>query len=430
MKSKNFEKYFNAVNYLESIQNLPQDDYFVKKTGRSIFLKRLKYFLKQIGNPHQGLKYIHVGGTSGKGSVANMIQSVLVEAGYKTGLYTSPFPTTSIEKIKVNNLLIDPLELAKIVEDIKPAIDKTYTHSPFGRPSYFEIFTTIAFIYFKKQKCDYVVLEVGLGGRHDATNIIPVPEITIINKIDYDHTEILGKTLVEITKEKAAIIKPKTVFFTSSQNHPTVLKIFRKTCQKNQAEFNLVKPAKQTYKLNLLGRHQQENAALATAVCLRLGISENIIKTGLSKVKLSCRTEVIQKNPMVILDGAHNISKLKTTTKVIKNLTYKKLYTIIALTNDRNAAQVFKEIVSLSDYLFLTRFQNTSRKCYPPVKLAEKIKSNKQTEIFLDPKMALQKALKLTGKNDLILITGSFYLAGELRKHWRSEEDILEKRKI
>lgn len=426
----NFDKYYQAVQYLESIQNLPQADYFVKKTGRSIFLKRLNYFLNLIGNPHQGLKYIHIGGTSGKGSVANMIQSILVETGYKTGLYTSPYPTTSIEKIKVNNQLIDPAEFTRIVDDLKPAIDKTYQKSPLGRPSYFEIFTTIAFIYFKKQKCDYVILEVGLGGRHDATNIIPAPKITVINKIDYDHTEILGKTLREIALEKAAIIKPKTIFFTTSQNNKKVLEIFKKACQKNQAEFNLIKPPKIKYQLSLLGQHQQNNAELAAQVCRKLNAHETKIKTGLKKVKLSCRMEIIKRKPMVILDGAHNVSKIKTTVEAIKNLTYQKLYTIIALTNERNGNQIFKELEKISDYLFITKFNSHHRKCYPPLKLVKKLKTNKPTEIFLDPQMALAKALKLASKDDLILVTGSFYLAGELRKHWRPEEKILKEKKI
>jgi dihydrofolate synthase/folylpolyglutamate synthase len=427
---KNFQKYFAAVKYLESIQNLPQDDYFIKKTGRSIFLKRLEYFFNQNGNPHKNLKYIHIGGTSGKGSVANMIQSILTEAGFKTGLYTSPYPTTSIEKIKINNLLIDPEEFVKIVESLKPAIDKTYVQSPYGRPSYFEIFTAIAFVYFKKQKCDYVVLEVGLGGRHDATNIIPTAKITIINKIDYDHTELLGKTLSQIAREKAAIIKPKTTFFTTSQNNNEVLKIFKKTCEKNHAEFNLVDLKNSSYQLNLLGKHQKCNAELAKAAAKKLGVSEEKIKAGLSKTKMSCRTEIIQKNPMVILDGAHNVSKIKTTVETIKNLTYKKLYIIIALTNERNANQIFKEVVSLADYLFITRFQNTAKKCYPPLKMMKKLNLKKPAKVFLDPQMALNQALKIANKEDLILITGSFYLAGELRKHWRSETSILERRKI
>lgn len=425
-----FKKYYQSVQYLESIVNLPQPDYFTKKSGRDLFLKRFDYFLKLLGQPQKNLKYIHVGGTSGKGSVATMIQSILTEAGHKTGLYLSPHPTTTIERIKVDNLLINPDEFAKLIEQLKPAIDKAYVTSPYGRPSCFEILTALAFLYFKQKKCEYAVLEVGLGGRYDATNIITQAEITAINLIDYDHTQILGETLIKIAREKAAIIKPKTVFFTTSQNNKEVLDIFKKTCQKNKVKFNIVKPPIKQHKLNLLGQHQQNNAQLALEICLELGASENKIKDGLKKVKMPCRAEIIQKNPIVILDGAHNVSKMKTTVEIIKNLTYKKLYIIIALTNTRNPVEIFTNIKPLANHLFITRYQSTEQKCFPPLEMANKLKSAKPIEIFLDSQMALDKALKMANKNDLILVTGSIYLAGELRKHWRSEQKILLERKI
>ena len=441
----NFQKYYQAVKYLESLNRLPQEDYLVKKNGRQIFLKRLKYFLKLLGNPQQNLKYIHVGGTSGKGSVAAMIQSILTEAGFRAGLFTSPFCTTSIEKIKVGNLLISSAEFTKIVDELKPKIDLCYQKSPFGRPSYFEVFVAIALIYFKQKKCDYAVLEVGLGGRFDATNIIPTPTITVINVVDYDHTEILGKTLTAIAKEKAAIIKPKTIFFTPSQN-TKVLKILKTFCQKNQAEFNLVSETDYHYSTNLLGSHQQKNAALATAVCQKLKINETKIRLCLKKVKLPCRLEIIRRKPLVILDGAHNISKMKTTAEFINNLTnstssgstrsgikeltYQKLYLIIGLTNQRSPSQIFGQIKNLADYIFVTRYQSNAKRCYPPKKLAKKLKAKKPTRIFLDAELALKEAIKKAKGNDLILVSCSLYLAGEIRNTWRSESAILKERKI
>lgn len=415
---------------MESIQNIAQDDYFIKKTGRSIFLKRMGALLKELGNPHLGVNYIHIGGTSGKGSVANMIQSILTQAGYKTGLFTSPYPTTSIEKIKINKQLISPDEFAKLTEKIKPAVDRVYLRSPYGRPSYFEIFTAIGFLYFKQHHCDYVVLEVGLGGRHDATNIIPQADITVINRIGYDHTEILGKTLSQIAKEKAAIIKPRTIFFTTNQNSPKVLNIFKEACRKNQVPFNVVKTPTTRYQLKLLGEHQQDNAQIAEQVARYLKIDNQTIRTGLSKVKMSCRTEIIQTKPLVILDGAHNQSKIKTTLQIIDNLTYQKLYLIIALTNERNATEIFKEISTKADQIIITRHLSPSRRCYPPKKIAAKLKSKKPIMIFLDPFQALKQALNQANKNDLILVTGSFYLAGLLRQHWRDESKILTERKI
>ncbi|MDD2807834.1 MAG: bifunctional folylpolyglutamate synthase/dihydrofolate synthase [Patescibacteria group bacterium] len=427
--NKNFDRYYQAVEYLESISNLPQPDYFKVKSGRSLFLDRFAFFLKLLGNPQRGQKYIQVGGTSGKGSVATMIQSILTEAKFKTGLYLSPHPTTTIERIKIGNLYIAPGEFADIIEALKPAIDKAYQISPYGRPSYFEILTAVAFIYFKKKRCDYVVLEVGLGGRFDATNIISKAAVTIINTIGFDHTDILGNTLEKIAGEKAAIIKPRTKFFTTAKNTAGVRKIFEQACKRHGVTMRIISTPKTPYQLKLLGHHQQTNAALAAAAAESLGINPKKIKAGLSKVEMSCRLEIIHKKPLLILDGAHNESKILSLAKFIGNLTYQKLYLIMALTRDRNPSQVFKKILPLADHITITRYRSSERKCYPPKDLADKLKTNKPIEIFLDSDMALNKVLAKAKLDDIIVVAGSFYLAGELRKRWRSETKILNERK-
>lgn len=427
--NRSYKKYLEAIRYLESMSNIKQPDYLTTTRGRSLFLRRFRYFLHLLGNPQRDGRYIHVGGTSGKGSVATMIQSILTEAGFKTGLYTSPYPTTFAEKIKINHQLISATALTELIEMIEPAIDAAYTHSPYGRPSWYEISTALALLYFKQQQCDYAVLEVGLGGRYDATNVIPTPVATVINKIGFDHVELLGKTLEKIAQEKAGIIKPKTQFFTPSTNPPAVLKIFERVCRRQGVALQLVKPPKTTYRLKLIGRHQQHNAAIAQAVCQRLGVPEPIIRRGLGRVRLACRLEIIQRKPFVIIDGAHNESKLETTVSALRDLTYRKLYLIIALTHERDPLRVFKKIIPLADHLYVTRYFSTMRACYSPLALAAKLKKAKKKKIFLDPRRALNEALRLAGPSDLILITGSLFLAGELRKHWRSEERIVADRR-
>jgi len=253
-----------------------------------------------------------------------MIHTVLTTAEFNAGLYTSPNVTTPIEKIKVKNQLISPTEFVEILNAIKPAIDYAYQYCPYGRPSWFEVYTAMSFIYFKNKKCDYVVLEVGLGGAFDATNIIKSPKITIINKISIDHIDQLGNTISEITKEKAGIIKPKTIFFTPTTNSPAVLKILKQACQKVGVEFNLISAPKEKIKLKMIGYHQQINAAIAKAACQKLGIKNQIITQGLAKTTMACRFEIIQKNPTIILDGAHNESKIESVVKNIKNLTHSK----------------------------------------------------------------------------------------------------------
>src|SRR3989344_1733920 len=236
---KNFTQYYQAVAYLTGLRHIPiQADYErpLPQARRSFFLKRFAYFLRLLGNPHKKLRYVHVGGSTGKGSVATMIQAILTDAGYTTGLFTSPYTTTTIEKFQVGKRLIAPQEFADLVERIKPAIDRCYTASPYGRPSYFEICTAIAFLYFVQKKCQYAVIEVGLGGKYDSTNVIPPPAITIVNSVDHDHTELLGHTLQQIAKEKAGIIKPGTVFLTGP-NRPAVVRVLHDRCKQLRVPF-------------------------------------------------------------------------------------------------------------------------------------------------------------------------------------------------
>lgn len=424
-----FHPYYKAVKYLESIPIISKADYFTKKSGRSLFLKRFAYFLDLLDNPQDDLKFIHIAGSTGKGSVAYMVESILTQAKYNTGLYTSPHCTTTIERFKAGGKFISPNEFTKIVNDLKPKITQAAKHSPYGRPSYFEILTAIAFLYFKKQKCYYVVLETGLGGRYDSTNIIKQAEATIINLIDFDHVDILGQKLINIAKEKAAIIKPKTTVFTTSKNEKAVIKILRLACQKNKTKLKVVRPPKTKYRLPLLGDHQQDNAEIAAQVCAGLGVSLTNITAGLQKIKMPCRFEIIQTNPTIIIDCAHNESKMNSTIKILENLTYKKLYPIIALTKERDAKKIFKRLISKADKVFITNFTTDKRKKYLAKDLAKDLQITNAI-ICTKPLTALTKARNLANNEDVILITGSIYLAGEIRNHFIKEKVILKNRQI
>lgn len=418
-----FDRYYKTINFLEGLSNLPlRGDYMIDKHHAGVYLKRMRYFLNLLGNPDKDLKFIHIAGTSGKGTVTNMIHEILCASGKKVGSFTSPFVITSIEKIKVNNKYISPDEFADTVDYLKSFIDKTYTEGPYGRPSYFEIFLAIALLYFKSQKCNWVVLEVGLGGRFDATNVIGKPIITAITNIDYDHTELLGKTLKKIAFDKAGIIKRGSVFFTTEQR-PTLLKIFDEVCDKIGVSI---------HKLSLQSNYHEYNKELATTIAKHLGITEKHIDRGIKNARLMCRFEVVQKKPWVILDGAHNRAKIKTTIDNLKQFRFEKLYLIIGISDNKNHISMLKQIIPPADYVFFTRFQNKDRKCAHPKELFKKAKKylgeKAGAEILLDPERALIRALKKAGQKDLILIVGSFFLAGEIRKFWFLEEKILEKR--
>lgn len=423
-KTKAHIKYHEAITYLESFTNLPlEGDYMIDRNNLEVYIKRMKYFLKLLGNPHKNLKYIHIAGTAGKGTVTSMVHEILHSAGKNVGSFSSPSVTTSLEKIKVGGQYIAPDELADIVESLKPYIDEAYMHGPYGRPSYFEIFLAIAFIYFKNKKCDWVVLEVGLGGRYDATNVIEKPVVTAITNIDYDHTELLGKTLTRIAYEKAGIIKNDSVLFTTEQRQH-ILKIFKNICKSKYTTFN-----KLTSRDNTGG----QNELLATAIAKYIGIDDNSIATGIHNAKLPCRFEIIQEKPIVILDGAHNRSKVKSTTDHLKRINYKKLYLVIGIAKNKDSLSMLKQIIPQADVVYFTRFLTKDRACAHPKELLAIsrafLKKEAETRVFLDPHKALSTALKNASREDAVLVTGSFFLAGELRKRWFPEEKILRTRK-
>ncbi|OGF20506.1 hypothetical protein A2316_01625 [Candidatus Falkowbacteria bacterium RIFOXYB2_FULL_38_15] len=417
-----FEKYYEAVRFIEGLSNVLSSDYMKKdhKIDESIYTKRMRYFLHLLGDPDKNFKFIHVTGTSGKGTVATMLQEVLFASGKNVGLFTSPFATTSIEKIRVNDKYIPPDEFADILAYLKPHIDKAFVTSPYGGPSYFELFFAISLVYFARKKCDWVVAEVGCGGRYDATNIIQNPVATVITNINYDHTHILGKTLKKIAYDKAGIIKKGSVFFTTEQR-PRLLKIFEEICQKEKVKFNFIKNKSEDVK--------EINASLVSAVARHIGISEKDIAIGLEKTKLPCRFEIVQKNPIVILDGAHNFSKISSTIANLKKIKYKKLFLVFSIAKNKEVEEIVKIIAPVADHVFCTRYLVSERKCAPPKDLAEFFSRYKNSKakitVLHDPSQALDMVLKLASPEDAILVTGSFFLAGELRKKWYSEEFVL-----
>ncbi len=418
-----FKRYYSAVNFLEGLNNLPlEGDYMIDPHHVDVYLKRMRYFLNLIGNPDKNFKYIHIAGTAGKGTVTNMVHEILRTSGKKVGSFTSPFVTTSIEKIKVRDKYVHPNEFADIVDYLKPYIDKAYTDCPYGRPSYFEIFLAISLVYFHKQKCEWVILEVGLGGRYDATNVIEKPVISAITNIDYDHTELLGKTLKKIAYDKAGIIKKGSAVFTTEQRS-SLLKIFNDICNEKGASLFAL-PKKSNY--------QEYNNELATSIAKHIKISDKHINQGIKKARLMCRFEIMSNKPIVVLDGAHNRSKIKTTILNLKKLNFNKLHLIIGIADNKDHISILKQIIPQVDRIFFTRFQNKDRKCAHPKELLAKslqyFKKEAKSKIYLDSKDALLNVLKIAKFDDLVLVTGSFFLTGELRKYWYLEEWILKNR--
>ncbi len=417
--------YQKAIRYLEGLANLPtQQSYLAGGSGdRSVHLRRMRYFLDLLGNPDRGMKFVHITGTSGKGSVTNLVHEMAVAAGVHVGSFTSPFVTTSIEKIRVGTRFIEPQRFADLLQQIKPIIDRAYFSGPYGRPTYFELFLAIALLYFKDQKCELVLLEVGLGGRYDSTNVIEKPLITAITNIDYDHMEILGNTLRKIAQDKMGIIKHGSVFFTT-EKRPALLKLFRAACNEVGA---ICSP------LCVKDGYQAENAALASAIAKRLGIGSQAIQQGIDAARLPCRFEVMQTGPCVVLDGAHNRAKIRTTVENIKQLRYRKLHLVLGFAKNKDPKAILEQVIPLADAVYITRFQMKDRLCAPPDELSHMskkyLKQGVSSKVFLDPNDALKQALAKAQPKDLIVATGSFFLAGELREWWIQEETILKRRR-
>ncbi len=417
-----FDKYHQAVRYLESINSLPKSDYMQTSFRNEFYLYRMGELIKKLKIDLTQFKYIHIGGTAGKGTTTAMVHQILSKAGKRVGSYYSPHPTTSIERIKMGEKFIPPDEFAILMDKIKPIIDKMYLHSKYGAPSYFEIFFAIALLYFTNRKCEYVILEVGCGGEFDATNIIPTPKICAITNIGYDHTHLLGKTLTKIAKTKAGIIKPNSLFLTSEQR-PHLIRIFKQICKNKKCQFE--QTLRTQTKKNL-------NAELAAAVASKLDIPDKYIRRGIKDTHISCRFEVIQKKPQIVLDGAHNYDKLNLTLSKTNNMQYKKLFLIFTLNENKQIDQIIKMMaykMPTESEIYITRHLIESRLCAnleAMQKLFNKYgTAKKQIKILTDPWQALHRVLVRAKKNDLILITGSFYLAGELRKYWISEHKIL-----
>ncbi len=447
MKSKLFNSYKQASEFL--LQTIDYEKLTQYKYDTSTFdLKRMEEMMSSVGNPHKKGRCAHITGTKGKGSTAIMIASTLKELGLKTGLFTSPHLIYLGERMKVNDRMISQTMFVQLINTLKPYIDRIMLKDPILMPTFFEIVTAIAFLYFEKKKADITVLEVGMGGRLDSTNII-LPEISVITPVGYDHTDRLGKTLDKIAYEKAGIIK-EGVPVVSSIQEPEALSVISKTCKKKSARLYLVgkdilindiKAAKrsgvygteceiQTWRnkyenifLPLIGRHQVENCATA------IGALEVLSETGairsdskmvtntLAKVKCPARIEVVSKNPLVVLDTAHTVSSMKILSESIKeNLPFKKLIVVIGLSEDKDIAGVLREITSNADDLILTRTGNPRETAPEQMAVIVKRFYHKKPFVIGNIDEALKEAKKIANKNDLICITGSFFLAGKAKE--------------
>jgi dihydrofolate synthase/folylpolyglutamate synthase len=418
--------YPETIKYLESFINYEKLAEYPYK--ESLKLKRVKDFLSSIGNPQLALRCVHVAGTKGKGSTCAFIAYILREAGFNVGLYTSPHLSDFRERIRILESqrvkgpkdqspfegMISRQRLAELVARLKPAIEKYNKISKYGPLSFFEVYTALAFAYFKEQGVDFVVLETGLGGRLDATNTAS-PLVCAITPISYEHTQKLGNTLTEIAQEKAGIIK-KDITVISAPQEEEALSVICNRCKQTGARLYEARP--RNLKTSLLGRHQLINSAVALEVVrvlrgLGVNINDAAIKNGLLNTRWPGRCEVAGKNPLIILDGAQNTASAKAIKEAVReSFKYKRLFLVLGVSKDKDIRGLCGELYDLADEVILTCADNP-RACEPEF-LAGYF-APKNNYLTHSVKEAKRLALRLAKKSDLILVTGSLFVVGEFR---------------
>jgi dihydrofolate synthase/folylpolyglutamate synthase len=431
----NPSRYQQALDYIYSFV-----DYSLTKNLRyspeKFNLSRMNRFLELIGNPHKNYAIIHVAGTKGKGSICAMITSILSHSGYTTGFYSSPHMTDFNERIRIGNRLIPHKEIAAYVEELKPFISQV------DQITTFEITTGLAFKYFSDQKVDFAVIEVGLGGRFDATNVV-TPMVSVISAISFDHTRILGNTLSKIACEKAGIIKNNIPVVVSRQKNSALRMIQKIALERNAPLIDASKSIRvisgrktledQEFMINddlsyigwirlpLIGDHQLDNARTTFAVVNELQeqgvkISTTAIKHGFEQVDWPGRLEILQKNPLVIIDGAHNPDSFRNLTKTIKDyLPERKVIFVLGVSEDKNIRTMIRIIKPVIDTLIITK--STHPRAMEPEKIRE------LAEIIGIPSMCVEKvedarkkAESFSNENSVIIAAGSIFIAGAFRE--------------
>jgi len=419
--------------YQESLGYL----YSLEKFGMIFGLTQVERILEAIGNPQREVQAIHIGGTNGKGSTAAMMASILQKEGYRVGLYTSPHLIRFTERIKVNGREIEKEEVAELTKWMRERIEAANIPPPF---TFFDFTTAMALLYFKQTVVDMAILEVGLGGRLDSTNVVD-PLLSIITNISKDHEEHLGRSILKIAGEKAGIIKKDRPLVTSA-TQPQVLRLFSKICREKGSpyfrvgkEFRYVSMEDGNFNyeglhrklwdihLNLMGFHQIVNATTAlgaTEVLEDLGypVSIDAMVEGLREAEWPGRLERVSFSPQVILDGAHNpAGALVLKESLEKEFEYNHLILLIGVMKDKDIKSILHLLAPLADHIIFTRPHND--RAAPPALLKEALGENgKGAEIIEDLKEAIERGFSMAGEEDLLCITGSLYTVGEARTYF------------
>lgn len=416
--------YKEAVAWLEN-RNIPLGEFT---------LDNIRALLEIFNRPQDKLKIIHITGTNGKGSVASFITNALIENNYSVGKFTSPYITNIREEIEVNREVISEDDFAKLASEVRKEVEELDKKEIFV--SGFEILTSIAYIYFARKNLDFAVMEVGMGGRVDATNVME-KSIPVFCHIALDHANILGDTLEKIAKEKGGIIKENSHVFSYPQAEEAKEKLKSLAKEKSSSfndfdfdEVEIISSNEFGNKFNfrdykdletsLVGDHQAYNAALALMVLEYLRkdykLDKEKIKEGIKKAENIGRIECLSRDPLIVVDGSHNLDSIEGIEKSVKKFTYNKLILGFSLLKDKDHKHILEKIEGLADKLVLTEIDNDRRTDIDLLEKEFKEISSKEIFAIKDRREAVEKTLDLAGEGDMILWCGSLYLIKDIRK--------------
>ena len=431
----------DAISYLDSFINYERQPR-VPYTREAFDLTEFERFLTRLGNPHRRLKTVVVAGTKGKGSTAALIASIAQASGLKVGLYTSPHLCSIRERIRVDNQLVSEEVFAALVSDLMPHIEAAGMAGVRRFRTFFEILTAMALVHFERHGVDLAVLEVGLGGRLDATNVA-TPLVSVITSISLDHTEVLGDTITKIAREKAGIVKPHGLAVVAPQR-PEALRVIRDVCAAQGARlfdvgqelrwqplsyswegsvFDLQSPVG-TYphlEIPLAGPHQLLNAAAAIATAehlqaQRVPISVEGIRRGVKQVHWEGRLETVSRQPWIVLDGAHNQDSARCLRDALMTcFRYRRLILVLGISANKNLEGIIAELTPLAAVTVATRAMVP--RAAPPQRVADvAARWGSQVVVEEDTQIALAHAIAAMQPDDLLLVTGSLYLVGDAKR--------------
>lgn len=433
------DSYQQALDYLYSF--IDYETMHQPRQAAHYDLRRMEELLSRLGNPHLKVKTVHIAGTKGKGSTAAMIASALAAAGYTTGLYTSPHLTDIRERFRINGSLITRAELADLVRKLKPEVTAVNRRAAYGQLTTFELLTALGFCHFAAKGVDFQVVEAGLGGRLDATNVVS-PEVGVITTISLDHTEVLGDSLAAVAAEKAGIIKPGMTVVSAPQP-PAAARVIEETCLKHGAglirvgtevswrrlsldegsQLLEIKGRRNRYRLSLplLGSFQQVNAATAVATLEALAekgfdISPEAVTRGLGSVSWPGRFQIIRRRPAIVLDGAHNPAAAAGLVASLGDYFNRQAsgqaILVFGASVDKDLAGIVTALSPYFNRVIVTRSRHPRAMAGAPVE-AEFSRHGLEVEGAASVAEALKRALTVAGEEDIICVTGSLFVVGE-----------------